>query len=93
MVWLVLDGPSDSEVCLKDPGFPVDLVIAAEVRALFRVWLGRLPRADAERRGLIRFDGAREIIREFPVWFSWPSVPPPASLAEKSAAGVGRRSS
>ena len=93
MVWLVLDGPADSEVCLKDPGFPVDLVIAAEVRALFRVWLGRLPRADAERRGLIRLDGAREIVREFPVWFSWPSVPPPASLAEKRAAGISRRSS
>jgi DNA-binding HxlR family transcriptional regulator len=91
MVWLVLDGPADSEVCLKDPGFPVDLVIAAEVRALFRVWLGRLPREEAERRGLLKIEGVRELARAFPMWFAWPSVPPPAVLSKPRVAGIARR--
>jgi len=93
MVWLVLDRRAGSEVCLKDPGFPVDLVIAAEVRALFRVWLGRLPRGEAERRGLLKIEGPRELVRKFPVWFDWPSVPPPAVLPKGNDARIARRSS
>ena len=92
MVWLVLDGPADSEVCLKDPGFPVDLVIAAEARLLFRVWLGRFPREEAERRGLLKIEGRRELVRAFPVWFDWPSVPPPADPARVIEARIARRS-
>ena len=93
MVWLVLDGPSHSEVCLKDPGFPADLVVSAETRAFFRVWLGRLPRGEAERRGLFRIDGARELVRAFPEWFDWPSVPPPAVVSRGRAAGMTGRPS
>jgi DNA-binding HxlR family transcriptional regulator len=93
LVWLMLDGPADSEVCLKDPGFPADLVIAADVRALFRVWLGRLPRAEAERRGLLKIEGRRELVRAFPIWFDWPSVPPPAELSMGKVSRIARRSS
>jgi DNA-binding HxlR family transcriptional regulator len=92
LVWLVLDGPENSEVCLQDPGFPVDLTIVAEVRALFRVWLGRLPREVAERRGLWKMEGSRELVRAFPAWFQWPSVPPPAVL-ERREERIARRSS
>ena len=93
MVWLLLDPREGSEVCLQDPGFPADVVIAAEVRALFRVWLGRLPRAEAERRGLWRMEGARELVRGFPVWFEWPSVPQPATPSRGADVRLARRSS
>jgi DNA-binding HxlR family transcriptional regulator len=93
LVWLMLDGPEDSEVCLRDPGFAADVVVAAEVRALFRVWLGRLPREEAERRGMFRIDGTRELVRAFPFWFDWPSVPPPAEALKSSVARIARRSS
>jgi DNA-binding HxlR family transcriptional regulator len=86
IVWLVLDGTANSEVCLKDPGFPADLVVAAEARALSRVWLGRLPREQAERRGLLRIEGRRELARAFPAWFDWPSVPAPAVPVAAAAA-------
>ena len=91
LVWLILDPHSSSEVCLKDPGFPVDLVVAAEVRALFRVWFGRLPRGEAERRGLFRVEGVRTLVRDFPVWFEWPSVPPPASHSPAHDSRIARR--
>ena len=38
--WLVLER-GGSDVCMKDPGFEVDLVVAADVGALARVWTGR----------------------------------------------------
>ncbi len=93
MVWLLLDPRETSEVCLQDPGFPADLVIAAEARALFRVWLGRMPRAEAERRGQWRIEGARELVRAFPAWFQWPSVPQPATPSNRSEVRLARRSS
>jgi DNA-binding HxlR family transcriptional regulator len=93
MVWLLLDPRETSEVCLQDPGFPADLVIAAEARALFRVWLGRMPRAEAERRGQWRIEGARELVRAFPAWFQWPSVPQPATPPNRSEVRLARRSS
>src|SRR5205823_13343187 len=40
--WLVLDKP-DVELCLTDPGFDVGLVVHAELEAMVRVYLGRLP--------------------------------------------------
>jgi DNA-binding HxlR family transcriptional regulator len=93
IVWLLLDPRGGSEVCLQDPGFPADVVIAAEARALFRVWLGRLPRAEAERRGLWRMEGARELVRAFPGWFQWPSVPQPAAPSKAADVRLARRSS
>ena len=88
-VWLVLDPRGGSEVCLKDPGFPVDLVISAEVRALFRVWLGRLPRARGRAARPLHDRGGRELVRAFPGWFQWPQVPQPA-LRATSARVAGR---
>jgi len=93
LVWLVLDPHGVSEVCLKDPGFPVDLVVGAEVRAIFRLWVGRLRRADAERRNLVKMEGPRDLVRAFPEWFDWPQVPPAAGHAKPLHVRVARRTS
>ena len=77
-VWLILGPRDEGGVCLTHPGFEPDLVISAEARALFKVWLGRLARSEAERRGLLRIVGAPELRRAFPGWFEWPSLPPAA---------------
>jgi DNA-binding HxlR family transcriptional regulator len=87
-VWLLLHPRRENEVCLKHPGFEVDLVIAADTRAFFKVWLGRLSRREAERTGLLRLEGAADVRREFPDWFDWPSLPPSQGTAVgASAAG------
>jgi DNA-binding HxlR family transcriptional regulator len=74
-VWLLLQPKGEDDVCLKHPGFEADLLVSAEVRSLFKVWVGRLSRSEAERRGLVRIEGASELVRGFPSWFEWPSVP------------------
>jgi DNA-binding HxlR family transcriptional regulator len=66
--WLVLER-REVDLCLKDPGFPVDLVVSADLRALTRVWMGDVRLAEAVRAGLIRLDGPRSLVRAFPAWF------------------------
>jgi DNA-binding HxlR family transcriptional regulator len=76
--WLVLDR-RDVDLCLKDPGFPVDRVVSADLRALVRVWMGDVPLAETIRVGSIRLDGPPALVRSFPAW-----------LALSSFAGVRR---
>ena len=39
--WLILD-PDDVSVCLKHPGYETDVLVRAELAALYQVWFGRL---------------------------------------------------
>ncbi|HWS46834.1 MAG TPA: winged helix-turn-helix transcriptional regulator [Acidimicrobiia bacterium] len=63
--WIVIDanGPS---VCDVDPGFEVDVTIAADVETLHRVWLGREPITHAVRSGGLAFEGPRALTRRMP---------------------------
>ena len=65
--WLILEraGP---DVCLKDPGFDVDLVVSADARTMARVWTGAVTFAQAVREGGLRVEGARDLVRAFPTW-------------------------
>jgi DNA-binding HxlR family transcriptional regulator len=65
--WLVLE-PTGVDVCLKDPGFAVDMIVHADVGALARVWTGHLVWADAVRSGGIKLEGPRAIVQAFPNW-------------------------
>lgn len=65
--WLLLER-SGSEVCLKHPGFDVDLVISADAGAIARVWMGAMSFETAVRSGSVRLDGPRDLVRAFPSW-------------------------
>jgi DNA-binding HxlR family transcriptional regulator len=65
--WLVLDR-DETDVCLKDPGFDVDLVVSADATTMARVWAGALTFAQAVRSGGLRVEGPRELVRAFPTW-------------------------
>ena len=65
--WLVLE-PGEVDLCLKDPGFPVDVTVAADLATLTAVWMGRIDYADAARRGSVRAEGPRALVRAFPGW-------------------------
>lgn len=54
--WLVLQ-PDDIEVCLKDPLLPVDVVVAADLGAFTRVWMGHLGLPEALAAGAVTFTG------------------------------------
>jgi DNA-binding HxlR family transcriptional regulator len=65
--WLVLTREG-ADVCQKDPGYEVDLVISADAGAMARVWAGAMTFADAVRSGGLRLDGPRDLVRAFPTW-------------------------
>jgi DNA-binding PadR family transcriptional regulator len=66
--WLVLER-SGVDVCMRDPGYDVDLVVGADVGALARVWAGHLAFAEAVRSGGIKLEGAKALVQAFPGWW------------------------
>lgn len=67
--WLVME-PTEVSVCLQHPGFDIDLLVTADIAALYRVWLGRITLAEALRDGLIELDGTTPLVRAFPEWLA-----------------------
>jgi DNA-binding HxlR family transcriptional regulator len=67
MCWLVLER-SGVDVCMRDPGFAVDMTVHADVGALARVWTGHLGWADAVRSGGIKLEGPKALVQAFPGW-------------------------
>jgi DNA-binding HxlR family transcriptional regulator len=65
--WIVFDGDR-SEVCRKDPGFEVDLLVKAESMALAEWHLGRVEWNDALRADRIQVTGPRPLGRMLPTW-------------------------
>ena len=65
--WLVLER-TGTDVCQKDPGFDVDLVVTADAAAIARVWTGAVTFEQAVRSGGLRMDGPRDLVRAFPTW-------------------------
>ena len=65
--WLVnTDG--DVEVCLKPPGFVVDLTVRTTVRVMAEVWRGIRSARREIQAGTIRLDGRSALKRAFPGW-------------------------
>ena len=81
--WFVLD-KSGADVCMRDPGFPVDLVVHAEVGALARVYTGHSSFGEGVRSGGIRVEGPRELVRALPGWLL---CSPFASALKQARAG------
>ena len=61
----------DVSVCLKPPGFASDLVVRADLRLFYRVWLGHVDYGAAVRSGGIVVEGPPPLARALPTWFLW----------------------
>jgi len=60
--WIVKDtaGPS---LCMHDPGFEIDVLVEADLAAMYKVWLGRMDLRDAIGDGLVELTGTPAIVR------------------------------
>jgi DNA-binding HxlR family transcriptional regulator len=83
--WMVLE-PGDASICYTDPGFEIDAVLAADLSALYRMWLGEIELLDAVRAGAIALTGARWIVRGLPEWLR---LSPTADLVRAARSGGG----
>ena len=66
--WLVFERGT-LDLCYRNPGFEVDVLVEASLRALTEVWLGHVPVERAIRDGRLRLDGSRADIAGFRKWF------------------------
>ena len=66
IMWLVLER-SGVDVCLKDPGFAVDLIFRGNVRDLVAVCLGHVEWRDVADTAL-RIEGDRRLAKQLPGW-------------------------
>lgn len=85
--WVVDDG-RDVDLCLTDPGLPVDLEIEADLRTLTQVWMGDDRFEPAVAAGRIRVVGPRHLTRAIPLWFGQHPI-----LAEVAQAGTRQHAS
>src|SRR4030081_1240091 len=72
IMWLIL-GRSGVDVCMKDPGFAVDLTLRGNIRDYVEVYLGQTKWNDAAGTAL-QLDGDLQIARAFPVWLRFETV-------------------
>jgi DNA-binding HxlR family transcriptional regulator len=84
-LWLVLER-GESSVCLKYPGFDVELRVTAAPKALYDVYLGRSSLTEARRRGTVRVEGTTALVRGFPQWFTWSKFAPAVRAQNGSSA-------
>jgi DNA-binding HxlR family transcriptional regulator len=88
--WLVAE-ESGADLCFSDPGFPIDLHVDAEARAMAEVWVGKLELGTAMRSRRVKLRGPEHLVRSVPEWlglstFAYPD--PAAELAERQARPV-----
>ena len=66
-LWVIFHG-ADSEVCRSDPGYPEDLVVTVQARALAEWHLGRIEWAQALQTKRIQVAGPRTLAKALPTW-------------------------
>ena len=86
--WIVVE-PGSVDLCMIDPGQPVDVVMDADLRALTQVWMGDLPvgEAIADRRIVLR--GPNALTRRIPSWLGrHPILAPIAPATPRAGLGL-----
>jgi iron complex transport system substrate-binding protein len=84
--WLVLE-KTGGDVCMRDPGFEVDVVVHADVATLAKVHTGHLDLTVALRAGGLKFEGPRPLVQALPVWLRSPTSSSPRTPADGPGSG------
>ncbi len=66
--WMVKEESGDIDLCLFDPGFPVNLVITSGLANLTRVWMGNIEVETAVRTQQIVLEGDQQVRMSFYDW-------------------------
>lgn len=66
--WIVVEDDGEVDLCWKDPGYEVHLVVRTDVATMTGVWVGDFRLAEVLRGGELELRGSREHRRSFPDW-------------------------
>jgi DNA-binding HxlR family transcriptional regulator len=89
--WLVVED-GEVDLCLTDPGHPVNVAASADLATMIRAWMGDIPLRAALRSGAITLAGPRHMIRAFPAWLKLnvlATVARPADTPATQGSGLG----
>ncbi len=65
--WLVIkDG--DVDVCLKDPGYNVDLILSTDLKTMSKIWMGDASLMKAMRDKTFTVQGSTELRKSINIW-------------------------
>lgn len=79
--WLVVVRDADVDLCWKDPGYTVDLVVETDLATMTGIWVGDYLFDDMLKRREVALRGTIALRRSFPAWLGlslFAPVPQPA---------------
>ncbi len=79
--WLVVDRHG-TDLCRIDPGYDVDILVTADLRAMTSVWMGLSRLADETARGAVRIDAAPGLERQLKTWMKMSVFAPEPRMVE-----------
>ncbi|HET7120724.1 MAG TPA: helix-turn-helix domain-containing protein [Solirubrobacterales bacterium] len=83
--WWMVARADGADLCFTDPGFPIDLQVDAEARAMAAVWIGQLDLGAAMRSRQVKVSGPEHLVRSFPDWIGLSTFAYPDPAAELAA--------
>ncbi|SES35728.1 DNA-binding transcriptional regulator, HxlR family [Tranquillimonas rosea] len=66
--WLVVE-PGGIDLCRIDPGYDIDILVTADLRAMTAVWMGVAKLSREMEAGRIEIDVTPTLERQFKAWF------------------------
>ena len=79
--WLVVDN-GDVDLCIKFPGFDVDLAFITTSKTMADIWMGYTTIRKETRNGNLRLEGSRDLKRNIDDWFTYSVFSDPGALRE-----------
>jgi hypothetical protein len=70
--WLIIEN-GEVDLCIKEPGHDVDLLIYTNLMTLTKYFDARLSLTEAKATGQFRLQGSSELIRSFGKWLRRPA--------------------
>ncbi len=67
-LWWLVVSDDNVDVCLKDPGYEVDLLVQSTLKTMTQIWMGDISISRARREKLIRVTGDAGLRRDMPAW-------------------------
>ena len=65
--WLVISDEG-VDICLKDPGYDVDLFVQTRLKTMTQIWIGDISVQKARREKLLKLSGNSKLGKSMPSW-------------------------
>ncbi|MHA6343875.1 winged helix-turn-helix transcriptional regulator [Roseivivax sp. CAU 1761] len=79
--WLVVD-PHGTDLCKFDPGYDVDILVTADLRAMTAVWMGLSKLSDEIASGAVQIDSTPRLTRQLADWLKLSVFAPVPRMVE-----------